>query len=170
MNIKIKHYLLCVALLAAAGLAAAQAVGAKPKGKIILTLTGAIAKTNTPGAFVFDAAMIDQLPVRAITTASPWFKNVGTFSGPLLSDVLAMAGATGTQLQIKALNDYKVQVPSEDGLKYGAILARKIDGKTLSVRDKGPLFLIYPFDERPELRNDIFYGRAIWQINTIDVR
>ena len=170
MNIKIFRCLLCFALIVVGALASAQTVTAKPKGKVILTLTGAISKTNVPGAFALDAAMIDQLPVRDIKTASPWFKNAATFSGPLLSDVLDLVGAKGTQLQVTALNDYKVQVPAEDGVKYGAILARKIDGKTMSVRDKGPLFLIYPFDSRPELRNDIYYGRSIWQISTIDVR
>jgi hypothetical protein len=170
MNIKILRSLLCCVLLLGGCAVAAQTVAAKPKGKVILTVTGAISKTNVPDGFAFDAALIDQLPVRDITTASPWFKNAVTFSGPLLSDVLALVGATGTQLQVTALNDYKAQLPADDGVKYGAILARKIDGKTMSVRDKGPLFLIYPFDSRPELRNDIYYGRSIWQIRTIDVR
>lgn len=30
--------------------------------------------------------------------------------------------------------------------------------KPLSVRDKGPLFLIYPFDQYPELRNKLYYS------------
>ncbi|WP_421167120.1 hypothetical protein [Aeromonas dhakensis] len=73
------------------------------------------------------------------------------------------------QLTITALNDYSIQVPTSDAAQYQVILARSIDGKPLSVRDKEPLFLIYPFDQYPELRNKLYYGRAIWQINKIKV-
>jgi len=62
-----------------------------------------------------------------------------------------------------------VQVPVSDAEQYRVILARTINGKSLSIRDKGPLFLIYPFDQYPELQNKLYYGRAIWQISVIKV-
>ena len=83
--------------------------------------------------------------------------------------VLKKVGANGQQLTITALNDYSVQVPASDAEKYPVILARTMNGKPLSVRDKGPLFLIYPFDQYPELRNKLYYSRAIWQISIIRV-
>jgi hypothetical protein len=39
----------------------------------------------------------------------------------------------------------------------------------MAVRDKGPLFVIYPFDARPELRGAVYYSRSAWQLRTIDV-
>ena len=39
----------------------------------------------------------------------------------------------------------------------------------MSVRDKGPLFVIYPFDEAPELNNETYYGRSAWQVKSIEV-
>lgn len=147
----------------------AQALSA-PTGKVILTIAGAVSKTNMSNTAVFDAAMIDALPVHSIKTNTPWFKDAVTFSGPLLQDVLNAVGAKGEMLTIKALNDYQIQVPLSDAQKYQTILARKVDGKVLSVRDKGPLFLIYPFDAVPELKNDIYYGRSIWQIASITVK
>jgi hypothetical protein len=56
-----------------------------------------------------------------------------------------------------------------DATDYGIILARRVDGKALSVRDKGPLFLMYPFDAYAELRRDDLYSRAVWQIRHIAV-
>ena len=35
-------------------------------------------------------------------------------------------------------------------------LARLLDDKPMPVRDKGPLFIIYPFDSKPELRNAVY--------------
>lgn len=143
---------------------------ATPSTRIILTMSGSIANINHGGAAQFDSAMIDSLPVYSIKTSTPWYKQPMTFSGPRLSDLLAVVGAKGVVLEIKALNDYKVDVPFTDAAQLQPILARKMDGKPLSVRDKGPLFLVYPFDARPELKNDIYYGRSIWQISNIVVR
>jgi hypothetical protein len=143
---------------------------AAPKGKVILTVSGAISNSNRAALAVLDAAMIDALPVHAIKTNTPWYKKPVTFSGPLLADVLKLVGAKGNTLVIKALNDYLVKVPSDDANLYQVILARKADGKVLSVREKGPLFLMYPFDTKPELKNDIYYGRSIWQIASISVQ
>lgn len=141
-----------------------------PSGRIILTISGSINHANAGGMAQFDAGMIDALPTYSIKTNTPWYKQSMTFTGPRLSDVLAVTGATGSVLEIKALNDYKVDVPFSDATQFQPILARQMDGKVLSIRDKGPLFLVYPFDARPELKNDIYYGRSIWQISNILVR
>ena len=146
---------------------------AAPKGKVILVISGSIDQSNVQGGakrVELDAQALDALPVHQIKTGTPWHKEVVTFSGPRLSDLLALVGARGENLQIKALNDYQVKVPVADAAKYEPILARKIDGNPLSIREKGPLFMMYPFDAHPELRNDIYFGRAIWQIATIDVK
>jgi hypothetical protein len=37
------------------------------------------------------------------------------------------------------------------------------------VREKGPLFMIYPFDSDAALRNPLYYSRSVWQLKTIDV-
>jgi len=37
------------------------------------------------------------------------------------------------------------------------------------VRDKGPLFMIYPFDAQPELRSAVYYSRSVWQLSEIEV-
>ncbi|MCZ0750009.1 molybdopterin-dependent oxidoreductase [Aeromonas enteropelogenes] len=135
----------------------------------LLKVEGAITQPNYQQLALWDSAMLDQLPEYEIKTHTPWYDEEKTFRGPRLSDLLAKVGASGKQLTITALNDYSVQVPTSDARQYEVILARSIDGKPLSVRDKGPLFLIYPFDQYPELRNKLYYGRAIWQISQIKV-
>lgn len=135
----------------------------------LLKVEGAIESPTHHTFYLWDSAMLDQLTQYEITTHTPWYDQAKTFRGPRLQDVLTKVGANGTQLTITALNDYSVQVPASDAAQYQVILARTIDGKPLSIRDKGPLFLIYPFDQYPELRNKLYYGRAIWQISQIKV-
>ncbi|WP_249931353.1 molybdopterin-dependent oxidoreductase [Ramlibacter sp. 2FC] len=142
----------------------------QPKGSVILTVSGNIGVRNTADAAVFDAAMVRALPAHSIHTRTPWYKQAVTFKGPRLKDLLDAVGAQGKTLRIVALNDYAVEVPIEDAERFDPILSYEVDGKRLSVRDKGPLFLVYPFDSRLELKNDLYYGRSIWQISSITVK
>ena len=115
-------------------------------------------------------AMLEKLPQHSFSTKTPWYGEPRKFTGPLLRDLLAAAGAEGKQLKAVALNDYKVDIPVEDTKSYDVVLARLMDDKPMAVRDKGPLFIIYPFDARPELRNTIYYSRCAWQLKAIEVQ
>ncbi len=131
----------------------------------VLTVSGPSGPATT-----FDMAALDALPQGTITTTTPWYDGPRTFTGPLLRAVLQQAQVTGTVLRISALNDYSVEIPAEDLDLYGVVLATRIDGKPLSVRDKGPLFVIYPFDSRTDLKQEKFYSRAVWQVARIAIR
>jgi len=141
----------------------------KVVGPVVLKVSGKIGVKNSAEAAEFDDAMLDALPQKTIVTETPWTKGVVKFTGPLLTDVLAAVNATGTNLRANALNDYKVNIPVEDAKKYGVILARQIDGKPLAVRDKGPLFVMYPFAQFPEIKTSVYFSRCIWQLQSISV-
>ena len=117
----------------------------------------------------FDMAMLADLPQHTITTRTPWYPQARRFTGPRLRDVLAAAGAQSSTLRLIALNDYSVDMPFDDAQQHDVILARLLDGQPVAVRDKGPLFIIYPFDSNPELQTAKYYSRAAWQLRTIEV-
>lgn len=156
--------LLLGALPAAAGSLAA------PKGPVVLTVTGKIGVTNADGAARFDMAMLAALPGRTTETETPWTKGVTRFEGPLGSALLEAVAATGTTLHVVALNDYAVDVPVEDLRKWPVILAIRKDGREIAVRDKGPIFVIYPFDQDASLYNEKIFARSAWQVKSIEVR
>jgi hypothetical protein len=118
---------------------------------------------------VFDDAMLDALPQKSFVTETPWIKGAVKFTGPLLSDVLKVVNASGSNLKAVALNDYKINIPMEDAVKYGVILARQMDGKVMTIRDKGPLFVMYPFEKFPEIKTSVYFSRCIWQLQSIVV-
>ncbi len=140
-----------------------------PKGAVVLTVNGKISVKNTPDAAVFDAALLDALPQKTFVTKTPWFKEPVKFTGPLLRDVLQALKADGKTVNATALNDYKVAIPMSDVLQYDVLLARQINGRVITVREKGPVFIIYPFDSFPELRNLTYYSRSIWQVKALSV-
>jgi hypothetical protein len=156
----------CAALILAAP--AAQALD-RPKGRVVLTVTGRIGIRNADKAAEFDMDMLAALPQHAFSTKTPWYPQAHRFTGPLLRDVLAAVGAQGKNLRAIALNDYKVDLPVGDALRFNLVLARLMDDKPMPVREKGPLFIIYPFDADETLRNERYYSRSAWQLKAIDV-
>ena len=151
--------------------AGAQAAGLEaPKEAVVLTVTGKITATNAEGRADFDLAMLEALPKRATATETPWTKGKVTFEGPLGSALLDKLGASGTVMRIVALNDYAVEVPIEDFRKWPVILATRKNGQPMPVRDKGPIFVIYPFDVDSSLYNEKYFSRSAWQVRSIEVR
>jgi hypothetical protein len=142
----------------------------KPAGPVVLTVRGRVRHANDGAAAHFDMPMLEQLPQATFSTRTPWYTQARRFTGPLLRDVLAAAGAQGSVLRLVALNDYRVDMPFDDAQRYDVMLARLLDGRPMAVRDKGPLFVIYPFDTVPELRSATYYSRSAWQLRTIDVQ
>lgn len=140
-----------------------------PTGPVVLSIGGHVQRTNHGDRAALDMAMIEGLAQRSLTTKTPWFKGPRKFTGPLLRDVLDLVGAQGTTLRIAALNDYRIDVPSDDARHFDVVLARMIDDKPIAVRDKGPLFMIYPFDSDAALRSPLYYSRSVWQLKSIDV-
>jgi hypothetical protein len=69
-----------------------------------------------------------------------------------------------------ALNDFSTEIPVSDFSRYGVLLALKRDGNYMPVRDKGPLFIVYPYDSSPELKAQKFYSRSAWQVAKLLVR
>lgn len=111
----------------------------------------------------------------AITTSSRWTEGVKRFEGPSLRAVLLASGLPEADLRqrslsLSALNDFHIGVEGGDAWTYNPILARTVDGEPMRVRDKGPLWLVYPRDTHRELQNSLADERWIWQLSEITIR
>ena len=144
--------------------AGAQAGSTAPEGPVLLTV-----RTSDAGEQRFDRARLAALPQVTVRTTTPWTEGVTAFTGPLARDVLAAAGFGGTRVQALAINDYAVEIPVSDFEQFAVIIAMTRDGKPMRVRDRGPLWVIYPWSDHPELRNERYHGRSIWQLKALTV-
>ncbi|MDW5418340.1 molybdopterin-dependent oxidoreductase [Iodobacter sp. CM08] len=138
-------------------------------GKIILTINGKVGEKNTATAAVFDLAMLEKLPQQSFSTKTPWDALPIKFTGPLLRDVLRAAKASGQQIKAVALNDYKTEIPFDDVNQFNMLLAHKMNGQAIPARTKGPLFIVYPYDSKPELQTKPYYERSAWQVKTLSI-
>jgi len=140
-----------------------------PTGEVILTVAGNIALTNGDGTLALDAELFATLPQHEFTTATLWTEGTATYSGVLLRDLLLAVGATGGTVTLTALNDYQISMPAADALEDGPLLANLSDGTPMPVRDKGPVWLIYPYDDVATYRTEQTYARSIWQLTRIEI-
>ncbi|WP_192034972.1 molybdopterin-dependent oxidoreductase [Halomonas sp. YLGW01] len=140
-----------------------------PEGPVLLEISGDIRYTNAGDEARFDREMLRALPEQVVETDTPWTDRSRRFSGPLMRDLLARVGARGDWLKVEALNNYSGEIPISDVEEYGVILAMSRDGEPLAVRDFGPLFVLYPFDEHSELNTETIRFRSVWQVAEIHV-
>ncbi len=140
-----------------------------PTGRVVLRLTGAIEVRNEGDAAAFDLAQLEALPQATLRTETPWTDGLVEFRGPLARTVLAAVGARGERVRASAINDYTVEIPVADFESYPVIFAVRMDGKPMRVRDRGPIWVIYPWSDRAELNTDVYHGRAIWQLRSLVV-
>ncbi len=141
-----------------------------PAGKPILTISGDISEKNAGDTAQFDRDMLEKLGLVTIETTTPWYQGSMKFEGVPMDKLMADVGAKGQRVVAYALNDYTTEIPMEDFTKHHAILALKRNGEYMPVRDKGPLFVVYPYDSDPELKSQTFYSRSAWQVARLVVK
>ena len=109
------------------------------------------------------------LEATSFTTTTLWTEGANEYTGVLLSDLLAHLGASGQEIKATAINDYAISIPISDAVEGGPIVAYHQDGNEMSRRDKGPLWVIYPFDSSTEYRSETIYSRSIWQLDRMEI-
>ncbi|MBD2747458.1 molybdopterin-dependent oxidoreductase [Microvirga sp. BT688] len=168
---KVKTGLVAALLALTAFVGAAYAASlAMPTDRPILTISGKISVTNKDNTAQFDRQMLESMGLVTIETTTPWHEGKVKFEGVPMDKLMKLVGANGQRVVVVALNDYSTEIPMADFGKYNAILAIKRNGEYMPVRDKGPLFIIYPYDSNPDLQTQTYYARSAWQVAKIDVR
>lgn len=162
-------FVLCLSQFAAGFGFAAEPLPV-PNGTVVLSVSGRISAHNADRAADFDMATLQSLGGDVLATSTPWTEGVVTFEGISMATLLERLGAEGVELHATALNDYAVTVPLDELRTYPVLLAYKMNGKPMSVRDKGPLWLIYPRDQYERFQSEEHNFKWIWQIRRFEVK
>jgi hypothetical protein len=102
-------------------------------------------------------------------TSTIWTDGVTRFSGVSLKRLLEDRNATGNLVQMIALNDYAIKIPVEELGDEAPIIATRMNGEPMPIRDKGPYWVVFPYDSDPQYQSEIVYSRSIWQLNRLVV-
>lgn len=139
-----------------------------PKGRVLLTVSGLVGASEGP--IEFDRNKLRALDWVEVETLTEWTEGKIRFAGPTLSSLLASVQAGGQQILAVALDDYTVLIPVEDAQKHDVFLAMEQDGKVMGVREKGPIWVIYPDSENDAQFRKTHNPKMIWQLSQLTVR
>ena len=140
-----------------------------PDGDVILRIDGDISVRNDERQLSLDQTMLDELPQAEFATSTIWTEGIDVFSGPTLKVLVDFAGGGSGDVIASALNDYKMTIPRSFIEDVAPIVATRINGRTFSVREKGPLWIIFPYDKSEQYRSELTYALSVWQLGRLTV-
>ena len=134
------------------------------KGDVVVTVMRAGEKPLT-----LDLRTIEQLREVSYRVRDPYAKREITYSGVLFSDLLEHLGskALPAKIRLSAWDDYAVTITLADARRWPVMLATRMDGKRMALRDGGPTRIVFPyhaFTIDPTRYND----QWIWSIKQIE--
>ncbi|WP_108814105.1 molybdopterin-dependent oxidoreductase [Loktanella sp. Alg231-35] len=133
---------------------------------VILTLSS----TTQPDVMTeFTLVELEALGEGQFTTTTIWTTGPQTFSGISLDVFLASQGIESGTILASAINDYTVEIPVSDATDDGPMIAYRLNGEEMSIRDKGPLWIVYPYDSKTDYQAEVIYSRSIWQLDRITI-
>lgn len=150
--------IIALTILSGRGMALADAV--------VLTVTGDV----NAAPVTFTRADLKALPQHRLSTSTTVTDGVPVFEGFLMRDLLDAVGAEGETVTAVAMNDYSIQIPISDFERFDVLGAVAMEGEPLTPRDKGPIWIVYPRDDHPELKDMRYETRWVWQLHTLDVQ
>lgn len=132
----------------------------------LLTLDGDCSAAGYGG---LDDATLMAMPQVSFDTTTPWTAGKNTFSGPTLSEILTRFSAGPGDLRLTAANAYSVVISRRLITSDAPIIATRINGRAFGRREKGPLWILFPFDSFSEFRQEDVYAASVWQLENITV-
>ena len=141
-----------------------------PTGKVLLTVSGNISLANSDSGAQFDYAMLSELGLVDKKIATHWTGPDNVFTGVLTRDLMTLVGAKGNWIRAVAANDYSVNFPLTDLTRFETMFGLSQNGQRLKLRDKGPLWLLYPNDSRPDELDSTINKRMIWQLKSLHIQ
>lgn len=125
-----------------------------------------------PGKVIeLDASFLNKYSVYTLRMDTPWFPKNSLFEGYHFKDILkSLKVSEDKTISVIAYNDYAVDIPAKDVYDYDMILANRHNGAKMSLRNKGPFILLYPFNIHKELATAAFYTKCPWQIKKIVIK
>jgi len=156
--------LFCSILATLALLCPSVGVAENHSSPTLLTIEGAGSKTQT---LTYD--MLRDLPMVDYQTTTIWTDGIQKFQGVPLKALLADMAHGMSEVKATAVNDYAVSIPLSEINDEAPIIAYKVNDKRMTLRGKGPLWLVYPYDRSSQYRSEIVYSRSIWQLTRLQL-
>ncbi|RCK27993.1 hypothetical protein TH8_00985 [Thalassospira profundimaris] len=133
---------------------------------------GGSLKLTKPDGEVVTVSMekLMEMPAVEFYTSTPWTNGVQKFQGVSFDLLLETYGLDADMVRVAALNDYSVIVPTNVLRNDGAILAYHLNDAEMSVREKGPFWVVFPYDRDVRFQTDTYWAYSVWQVKSVDAK
>lgn len=135
----------------------------------LITITFATPRNAATAPIEVTEAEIRRLPPLSFATTTVWTSGLQHFTGVPLATLIAHYAISGRELELSAANDYRITIPMSEIGPQTPLVAYERNGKPMSARDYGPLWLVYDYDGDPASRTQTAFSRSIWQLDHITV-
>jgi len=177
-----------LALLMCAAIPATPMTPAKAgdsSGATVLTVTGNLAEPNRAGfdpfsdaffafherefdkAHAFSRSELDDLPQLEITAHAEAWAQAITAKGPLLADVLAVAGVPdNASISVVALDGYAAEIDAAQRAAKEWIVAIEANDQPLGLGGRGPVWILH--DTGNHIVGPDVEGKWVWSVFLIE--
>lgn len=125
--------------------------------------------TTAQGAVNYQPADLEAVGTYSLTTVTPWRPEPAEFVGVLLRDVLEVNGLSHLdRIRVTAENDYAVELERDSWMQHDALIATRVDGAAHSRRARGPLQIVFPMSDNPELGETGYIKKWVWMAAAIE--
>ena len=119
---------------------------------------------------VYSLDEVEALGLDRIETTTTWTDGKQVFEGILLSRLVDQFAPESTRIVVKAINNYEAEIDVSEARKYPVLLAVRQNGERMSIRDKGPAWVIYPRDDYSELQDERHNFKWVWQVGAVSFK
>lgn len=159
--------------VAAGGLAISSVAAAcpvnPPSGPVLLTVTWPQSEGPAREPVQFDRAALEAFEQDSFTTTTIWTSGPQTFAGVRLTKLLECLDVDDGLLTLSAQNEYLIEIETKTVRPDGALVAMSLNGQAMTTRNKGPLWVVYPYDADPAFQTETYFAQSIWQLDHIEV-
>ncbi len=118
----------------------------------------------------YSLADLREMPVMDFETTTIWTEGLQHFVGVPLAELIDRSGVTSGTIRAHAVNEYAVEIDLDEITANAPMVAYERNGTMMSLRDKGPLWIVYPYDFATEYRTEKVYTQSIWQLHRLSVQ
>ena len=119
---------------------------------------------------LFKMADLKALPEVSFETETIWTEGVQHFTGVSMATMIQHLGVTDGTLVLQAVNDYTVELPVASAVEGGPIIAYELNGAHMTRRNKGPLWVVFPYDSNSNFQTEEIFSQSAWQLVRIVVK
>lgn len=129
-----------------------------------------VVEANQPAPIKLSLDQIKAMGRTEIATTTPWTDGVQHFTGITGAEFVKSLKVSGAAVTAIAANDYQVTIPWDVLASDSTLIAYERNGAPMSVRDKGPLWVVFPFDSDSKYLTATYKSYSIWSLTSVEFR